>query len=155
MGLEGYFPKLHDMISNYSCQQFTSGVVGKGFFCCGRFADSLRKVRGKLPPQKKFYNCVRKGCGNSAESLRKFHGNLLRKQICCGEIFCYLERHVLGSESHPQMPPKLKLHLDKLVSTISVGFLTHVTGKQAKVRANLSRKSSGKRNVCLAFLLWP
>ena len=48
-----------------------------------------------------------------------------------------------SEEENPpeENPPKnKKVHLNKFFWTISVGFLTRVTGKKAKVHANVSKK---------------
>ena len=76
-------------------QQLTYGVVSEGFFC-GKFAEILRKVRGKyvLLCQER----VRKFCGKFAE----FHGNL--RKIFCNDPFpndpIRLIKCIAESQSH-------------------------------------------------------
>ena len=54
-------------------------------------------------------------------------------------------------KTHPKKSTQnKKVHLNKFFWTISVGFLTCVTGKKAKVRANF-RKSSRERGAFLVF----
>ena len=79
--------------------------------------------------------------------------NSLGTQLICSDFSAdgiFLNLHspiwVQRRKIHPKKSTQnKKVHLNKFIWTISVGFLTRVTGKKAKVRVNFSKKFAWTR----------